>query len=137
MSCKRKEINGLAEQVARLRQGVEGHEAPPEGAPRPSAPSPAGEPAPAAPAAPAAAEAPEAPRAEATGGGVKHLVVKGETLTSIAKHYNVPLTELQKANKGLEARKMQIGQMLNIPTAGTPATPAPETPAPTEKKETP
>jgi N-acetylmuramoyl-L-alanine amidase len=66
--------------------------------------------------------------AEDAGGGTKHVVAKGETLTSIAKHYNIPLAELQKANKNVNDRKLQIGQTLTIPTATTAKTPesAPE-----------
>jgi LysM repeat protein len=47
--------------------------------------------------------------------GRRHIVVKGETLTSIAKHYNMPLSELMKANKDVNERKLQIGQQLIIP----------------------
>lgn len=55
-----------------------------------------------------------------------HIVVKGETLTSIAKQYNVPLAELLKANKGINERKIQIGQSILLPsTPSTPTTPAP------------
>jgi LysM repeat protein len=46
-------------------------------------------------------------------------------LTSIAKHYNIPLAELQKANKNVNDRKLQIGQTLAIPTPKTPES-APE-----------
>jgi LysM repeat protein len=84
-----------------------------------------------------AAEAPvEAPRAEAVKAepvepdGQRHIVVKGDNLTSIAKHYNVPLSELQKANKGINPAKLQIGQSVTIPTTKTPEQPV-------EKKETP
>ena len=82
----------------------------------------------------AVAEAIE-PKAEASS-GVKHLVGKGETLTAIAKRYNVGLPELQKANKGVNDRKLQIGQSLTIPVAKLPETSNSETPA-TEKKENP
>jgi LysM repeat protein len=79
-----------------------------------------------APAPPAAAETlpvpkeplppqPEVRAAEATGGGVKHIVAKGETLTSIAKQYNIPVAALQSANKIQDGRKLQIGQILTIP----------------------
>ena len=92
--------------------------------------------------------APEAPKAEAVpkteakpeakveeaGGGAKHVVAKGETLTSIAKHYNIPLAELQKANKNVNDRKLQIGQTLTIPTPPPPPPPKTPEPAP-EKKE--
>ena len=68
--------------------------------------------------------------------GVKHLVEKGETLTGIAKRYNVTLPDLQKVNKGVNDRKMQIGQTLIIPIAKLPETPVTEIPN-TEKKENP
>jgi LysM repeat protein len=58
-------------------------------------------------------------------------VEKGETLTPIAKHYNIPLSDLQRLNKITNDRKLQIGQTLVVPTPPK----APETPV--EKKETP
>ena len=67
---------------------------------------------------------------------VKHLVEKGETLTAIAKRYNVALPDLQKANKGVNDRKLQIGQTLTIPVTKTPESPTNETPS-TDKKENP
>jgi LysM repeat protein len=74
-----------------------------------------------------AADAPiEAPRAEAVEKAVpategpRHIIVKGDNLTSIAKQYNVPLSELQKANKNVNPAKLQIGQSITIPTAKTP-----------------
>lgn len=82
-----------------------------------------------------AAEAPvEAPRAEPVAPpepeGQRHIVVKGDNLTTIAKQYNVSLSELQKANKNVNPSKLQIGQSLIIPTAKTPE-------QPTDKKENP
>lgn len=78
----------------------------------------------------------EEPKIEAST-GVKHLVEKGETLTGIAKRYNITLPDLLKANKGVNDRKMQIGQTLNIPITAVPEpAKAPETPA-SEKKENP
>ena len=71
----------------------------------------------------------EIPKAEAVDPGTRHLVAKGETLTSIAKQYNIPLAELQKANKIENDRKLQIGQTLKIPTKPSDAS--------AEKKETP
>ncbi len=68
----------------------------------------------------------EIPKAEAVSPGLQHTVAKGETLTSIAKQYNIPLNELQKLNTITNDRKLQIGQTLNVPA---PATPAPETPS--------
>ncbi len=77
----------------------------------------------------------EPPKAEMAG-GVKHLVARGETLTSIAKHYNISLAELQKANKDVNDRKLQIGQTLVVPVAKAPET-NPAEPTPNEKKENP
>lgn len=117
-----KQLDILTEQVSKLTLRLEAHDA---GAsePAPAEPAPATSPAQATP---------EVPRAEATGGGIKHLVARGETLTSVAKHYNIPLADLQKANKNVNDRKLQIGQVLNIPASATP-----ESPAAPEKKETP
>ncbi len=68
--------------------------------------------------------------------GVKHLVEKGETLTSIAKRYNIGLPDLLKANKTVNDRKLQIGQTLSIPISASPETANPPEPsAPSEKKE--
>ncbi len=76
----------------------------------------------------------------------KHTVAKGETLTSIAKRYNIGLAELEKANPIQNDRMLQIGQTLTIPPIGTaPAAGAPaasttptKSPEPlTQKKENP
>jgi LysM repeat protein len=80
----------------------------------------------------AEAEAPKAeavPKAEPVPAGPRHVVSKGETLTSISKQYNIPIAELKKANKIEDERKLQIGQILSVPTTKTPETP--------EKKENP
>ena len=63
--------------------------------------------------------------------GVRHLVEKGETLTSIAKRYNIPLADLQKANKDVNDRKLLIGKTVIVPNANPTENP------PTEKKENP
>ncbi len=55
------------------------------------------------------------PRAEAAPSSTRHIVVKGETLTSISRHYNVSLSDLQRINKIENDRKLQIGQSLTIP----------------------
>ncbi len=117
VEAQTKRIEALAEQVLLLRKKLEG-----EGenvASRPAEPAPA--PAEVAPAPPTAPAPAEIPRAEATGGGIKHIVAKGETLTSIAKQYNISIADLQKANKVQNDRKLQIGQVLSIPTTPEPA----------------
>ena len=87
------------------------------------------------------ADAPAPPRAEAVApaaevAGPKHTVAKGETLTSIAKRYNMAVAELQKANKVLDDRKLQIGQVITIPNASGPK-PTDAPPTPIEKKDIP
>jgi LysM repeat protein len=114
-----KQLETLAQQVAKLSEALGHQKAAPAGEAS-ATPAPA-------PPAPPAAPAPEAPRAEAV---PKHTVAKGETLTSIAKLYNITVSELQKLNKIENDRKLQIGQTLTIPA---PKTPEP----PSEKKENP
>jgi LysM repeat protein len=72
------------------------------------------------PATPAETIAGEAP--------VTHTVSKGETLTSIAKQYKIPVGDLQKLNKIENDRKLQIGQTLLIPTVKSAESPQPEHP---------
>ena len=68
-------------------------------------------------AAPGASAAPASP-AVATPAGNAHVVAKGETLISIAKTHKVGVEELQKFNHIEDARKLQAGQTLMIPTPG-------------------
>jgi LysM repeat protein len=117
-----KQIELLAEQVGKLTHALEAQkgaepaakapETGPAAAPTTSIESPK-------PPAESTAEAPKAesvPKAEAVPGG-KHAVAKGETLTSIAKHYNISVADLKNANKIDNERKLQIGQILSVPTA--------------------
>jgi nucleoid-associated protein YgaU len=119
------QIEMLTREVSLLRKKLEGGQ---ESAAPTSTEHPAPATSEAAPA-PAPAGQPEVRAAEATGGGVKHVVAKGETLTSIAKQYNIPIATLQKANKIQDARKLQTGTVLSIPST------TPENPP--EKKENP
>jgi LysM repeat protein len=57
--------------------------------------------------------------------GTTHMVARGETLTSIAKMYNVSVIELQKFNHIENDRKLQIGQTLSIPGPGGAAAASP------------
>ena len=112
-----KQIDALSKQLAKLTASVEGK--PAAKAETAAAPEPASPPA----ATPAPNESTPAPKAELVG-PPKHIVAKGETLTSIAKHYNIPLADLLKANKEINDRKLQIGQAITIPSA--PGSKAPE-----------
>ena len=50
--------------------------------------------------------------------GNAHVVAKGETLISIAKAHKVDVDALQKHNNIEDARKLQAGQTIRIPTPG-------------------
>jgi LysM repeat protein len=122
-----KQIQLLTEQIGRLAKALEGQKSPEPADAKPAeaasasattsieSPKPAGD-------ATATAETPKvetAPKAEAVvdaSGAIKHTVTKGETLTSIAKHYNIAVTDLKNANKIENERKLQIGQILSVPT---------------------
>jgi LysM repeat protein len=53
---------------------------------------------------------PQAPSA-----GRKHVIAKSETLSSIARRYAVSLESLRGANPGVNERRLQVGQSLQIP----------------------
>ena len=48
---------------------------------------------------------------------VEHRVVRGETLSHIARRYGIPLRDLQAANPRVSPRRLQIGQRLTVPIA--------------------
>ena len=75
------------------------------------------------PAATAAAAAPATAAGQGAGSatpasGNAHVVAKGETLISIAKAHKVDVDALQKHNNIEDARKLQAGQTIMIPTPG-------------------
>ncbi|MDR1159017.1 MAG: M23 family metallopeptidase [Syntrophomonadaceae bacterium] len=51
----------------------------------------------------------------ATADSVYHEIVKGDTLWSVSRKYGVPLTELRKANPGVEANNIKPGAKIFIP----------------------
>ena len=55
------------------------------------------------------------------GGGSSHVVARGETLTSIAKMYNVSVGDLQKFNHIDNPLKLMAGQTLQIPPSPIPS----------------
>ncbi len=114
-----RQIEALTQQVARLSQLIEGSHGAPAAVPAQAVtPEPA----------PAATPASEPPKAEPVeSGSMSHVVAKGETLTSIAKHYKITVGSLLKMNKITDDRKLQIGQTLNIPPAKTQENPPAQT----------
>ena len=125
-----KQIDVLAQEVARLNLLLEARTPTATGL----APSPAESPAPGETSIPKAlavqpaqtSGAPEAKLASATPAGPVHIVTKGETLTAIARHYRITVPDLLKVNKIADVRKLQIGQTLALPPdAKTPESPTP------------
>jgi LysM repeat protein len=78
-----------------------------------------------APLSPNAITKPEAPKQEAkkesspTNWPISkqkiHILVKGETLYSLSKKYNISITMIQKVNRIKDATKLSVGQKLVIP----------------------
>lgn len=130
-----KKIEALTQQIAELSRSVQESSAS-KHSPGSTAPTIVETAKPLAP-----APEPGIPKAEAVPPPIPHVVAKGETLTSIAKTYNIPLADLLNLNKNTNDRKLQIGQTIKVPTPKNPPTPAPAPGAPTEtpaeKKETP
>lgn len=127
-----RQIEALTQQVSRLNQLLEARQGgiataaatpvstqnmPP--VQESTASSPSGAPGPNVASGPGA-EPPKATPIAPDGGGLKHVVAKGETLTTIAKHYKVSVADLLKVNKIEDERKLQIGQTLAIPATAKP-----------------
>ena len=58
--------------------------------------------------------------------GVTHTVQAGETLSTIAKRYGVPMKNIQNANRIADPTKIHVGQSLFIPGSTGPLMPAPQ-----------
>jgi LysM repeat protein len=108
-------IDLLSQQILKLQQQLESN-------PRPGvmigegAPSPAGSTIATSTSPPSTSASPSAPN-----NGNSHTVARGETLTSIAKTYNVSITELQKFNHIENPLKLQAGQTIMIPASPSPS----------------
>lgn len=101
------QIEQLSVEVARLRQQLSGSAAAPAPAPS-AAPIPAAVPVATNEFAPNAAPVAIEPLNV-------HIVVKGESLDSIAKLHKTTIAELQRLNKITDPKKLQIGQSLLLP----------------------
>jgi LysM repeat protein len=49
--------------------------------------------------------------------GTEYVVVKGDSLWKIAKHYGVTIKAIEAANPGVDPAKLKVGQKLSIPGA--------------------
>lgn len=54
-----------------------------------------------------------------TAASATHRVRSGETMGAIARRYGVSTAALQSANRGVDPRRMRVGQTLTIPRGGT------------------
>lgn len=79
--------------------------------PAPPADAPAQPPSAQKPATPPAAAAP----APSSSGAKTHTIRSGDTLDGIAKKYGVSVAALQKANPGLNPRRLQLGKTIKLP----------------------
>jgi LysM repeat protein len=52
-----------------------------------------------------------------------HVVAKGETLTQISRQYGVSVEEIEQLNKIEDAKKLQAGQTIKIPSVSPQPTP--------------
>lgn len=59
-----------------------------------------------------------------------HRIRSGETLSHLARQYGVTVGDIERANPGLNARRIQVGQTVRIPTAGSPPAGTPPTTPP-------
>jgi LysM repeat protein len=55
----------------------------------------------------------------ATGETKEYVIARGDTLGSIARRNGLSVKSLQEANPGVDARKLQIGQKVQIPASST------------------
>jgi len=62
-------------------------------------------------------------------GGAAHVVRRGETLASVARHYGVTVSALIQANGLQNPNLVYVGQKLRIPANSSPAVPASPAPA--------
>jgi len=112
-------IDRLAQEVAKLSDALKQKGV----APAPKAAETGPTPAPAGASANPATAGVENPSPADAGNVRTHVVAKGETLTQISKQYGVSVEEIQQLNKIEDAKKLQAGQTIKIPSATPPPTP--------------
>jgi colicin import membrane protein len=112
-------IDRLTQEVAKLSEAVKQK----GGTPAPKAAEPVATPTPAGGAANPATAGVENPSPADTANVKTHVVAKGETLSQISKQYGVPVEEIQQLNKIEDAKKLQAGQTIKIPSSTPQPTP--------------
>ena len=112
-------IDRLAQEIAKLNDALKQK----GGAPAAKAAEPVATPAPTAASANPATAGVENPSPADTGNVRTHVVAKGETLTQFSKQYGVSVEEIQQLNMIEDAKKLQAGQTIKIPSATPQPTP--------------
>ena len=97
--------------------------APSPAAPAPSAKAAAGPGAPAKTEAPTGAKAGSALLPDEEAAGRKYVVAPGDCPAVIAERFGIPLEVLEKANPGLDAKRLPVGCVLAVPDAAACAPP--------------
>lgn len=98
-------------------------DAPSPAAPAPSAKAAAGPGAPAKTEAPTGAKAGSALLPDEEAAGRKYVVAPGDCPAVIAERFGIPLEVLEKANPGLDAKRLPVGCVLAVPDAAACAPP--------------
>jgi LysM repeat protein len=91
-----------------------------------------------APAKPTATRTPTAASRPAATPAARTVTVRtGDTLSHIAARHGLPLSDLLRANSGLDPRRLQPGQQVRLPATARPAPAATGTPARKQEKKVP
>lgn len=73
---------------------------------------------------------------EGTGGARDYVIQKGDTFASIAKKENLSPKAIEKANPGVDPRRLKINQKIVLPPPATAHAPTATAPAPAESENT-
>ncbi|MBV9673865.1 MAG: LysM peptidoglycan-binding domain-containing protein [Verrucomicrobia bacterium] len=109
IKAQSEKIDRLAEQVSKLAETLKQSQAPKASLVETPAPSPT----------PTGSN--DNSNASDSSGPKTHVVAKGETLIQIAKQYGVPVDQIEHLNKIGDAKKLQAGQTIKIPSAASPS----------------
>jgi LysM repeat protein len=118
-------IDRLTQEIAKLGEALKQKAGAPEkgGTPVVKVAEPVATPTPAAGSANPATAGVENPSPADAANIRTHVVAKGETLIQISRQYGVSVEEIQQLNKIEDAKKLQAGQTIKIPSATPQPTP--------------
>jgi LysM repeat protein len=116
IKAQEEKIDRLTQEVAKLNDAMKQKGAPPVAKPAEPIATPTPSIAAGASANPATAGV-ENPSPADSANVKTHVVAKGETLSQISKQYGVTVEEIEQLNKIEDAKKLQAGQTIKIPSA--------------------